>query len=283
MKRSRLIRSVFDYKGAPILATGVGLLFLLETRYALRRRKEPRLKRMKTNGIMAATAAVGLRLALLPAIVEASYQAEKNKFGILRLLKMRPRLANGLAFLALDYGNYLWHLLNHRVGWLWRLHQVHHADLDLDVTTALRFHVGEVLASILFRTAWAVGVGASPRVVLGYEIFFEGATNFHHSNLRLPERADKVLANLIVTPRMHGIHHSIVREETDSNYCIIFTVWDRLHRTMRLDIPQGEINVGLPYVRRHLEAWELLKMPVAVTPEWRLPDGTIPQRLGAPA
>lgn len=264
------------------MAAGVGLLFLLETRYALRKRKEPRRLRVETNVAVAATAAVGLRLALIPAIVETARWAETNKIGLLRFLRLPPLLANVIAFLLLDYGNYLWHVFNHRSRFLWRFHQVHHADLDLDVTTALRFHLGEILASIFFRGAWVAAVGVSPRLVLVYEIFFEGATNFHHSNLRLPEKADRALSHLIVTPRMHGIHHSIIRNETDSNYCIIFTFWDRLHRTLRLDIPQSEINIGVPYVRRHLKAWELFKMPATVHPEWKLPDGTVPERQRLP-
>ena len=275
-KSKALIRTIFDFAGAPLLAVGVGVLFLLETRYALRRRKESRWKRMKTNTALAALAAVGLRLALIPALMQASAFAKKRNLGLLRLFRLPKAGRVLLAFLGLDYGNYLWHLLNHRLGWLWRLHQVHHADLDLDVSTALRFHVGEVLASAPLRAAWAMGMGASPRTVLVYELFFEGATNFHHSNLRLPAETDRALANFIVTPRMHGIHHSIIKQETDSNYCIIFTFWDRLHRTLRLDIPQEAIDIGIPYVREHLEARNLLEMPLTVPPEWKLPDGTVP-------
>lgn len=260
------------------MAVGVGILFLLESRFELRKRKESRQKRVETNVALAATAAVGLRLALIPAIVATARWAQKKEVGLLRVLRLPPLLVQAAAFLALDYGNYLWHVLNHRSKLLWRFHQVHHADLDLDVTTGLRFHLGEVVASILFRGAWVAALGASPRLVLVYEIFFEGATNFHHSNLRLPELTDRALANFIVTPRMHGIHHSIIRNETDSNYCIIFTFWDRLHRTLRLDVPQEEINIGIPYVRKHLNVWELLKMPAPVVPDWKLPDGTVPRR-----
>jgi sterol desaturase/sphingolipid hydroxylase (fatty acid hydroxylase superfamily) len=279
MKYNRsLIQRIFDFKGGPILAVGVGILYWLETRYELRERKESRRKRVETNVALAATAAVGLRLALIPAIVATARWAQKKEMGLLRWLRLPRFLAPVVGFVALDYGNYLWHVLNHRSRWLWRFHQVHHADLDLDVTTALRFHLGEVLASILFRRAWVAALGTSPRLVLVYEIFFEGATNFHHSNLRLPLNTDRTLARFVVTPRMHGIHHSIVRNETDSNYSVILTFWDRLHRTLRLDIPQEEINIGIPYVRRHLTAWELLKMPTARAREWKLPDGTVPQR-----
>lgn len=277
-KVNSLIVRYFDLAGAPLLAAGVGLLFMLESRYPLRRRKESRVIRLRTNTLVASSAALGLRLVLIPALVYSALYCRRQKLGLLRQLRLPAPLANLIAFLVLDYGNYVWHMLNHKLGFLWRFHQVHHADLDLDVSTALRFHVGEILASVLFRGAWAAGLGASPKSVLIYEILFEGATNFHHSNLRLNENTDKNLSRLIVTPRMHGIHHSIVRNETDSNYCIIFTFWDRLHHTFRQDIPQEQINIGIPYIRDHKTALSLMSMPFKAVPAWELPDGTVPER-----
>jgi len=277
-KQDKIIKKIFDFGGAPLLTVGVGILFLLETRFALRKRKISRAERLKTNAVLAATAAFSLRLVLIPALVKTAYLTKSKNVGLLRLVKLPPVFVHVLAFLGLDYGNYLWHRFNHCWTWLWRFHQVHHADLDLDVSTALRFHVGEVLASVIFRGIWAAGLGVSPRTMLVYEIFFEGATNFHHTNLRLPEHTDQQLTNFIVTPRLHGIHHSIIKDETNSNFCIIFTFWDKLHHTFRADIPQNIIDIGIPYVREHLKPWALLKMPVTITPEWKLPDGTIPQR-----
>ena len=183
--------------------------------------------------------------------------------------------------MLLDYGSYRWHKLNHRLPLLWRFYQVHHADLDLDVSTALRFHIGEVLISDIYRGGWALLAGVSPRLVLLYEIIFEAATNFHHTNLKLPERTDRSLANFIVTPRMHGIHHSVVKRETDSNYSVIFTLWDRLHQTLRLDVPQEQINIGVPYVREHKGVKSLLLMPFQPKAPWLFPDGSVPEREGA--
>ena len=279
IKAESWIRKLFDQKGGPMIAASVCLLFLLESRYALRKRSIARINRLKTNLATASIAAVGLRLALIPGIVQASIFAERKKWGFLRFLHLPPLFHHLLCFLLLDYGNYRWHKLNHSSSFLWRFHQVHHADLDLDVSTALRFHIGEILASILYRGAWVIGTGASPLTVLVYEIIFETATNFHHSNLRLPERMDKALARFIVTPRMHGIHHSIVREETDSNFCIVFSLWDRLHNTLRLNIPQEEITIGVPYIREHKEVLKLLSLPLAPVPEWKLPNGKIPERI----
>lgn len=150
----------------------------------------------------------------------------------------------------LDYGNYLWHLLNHYVPFLWRFHNVHHIDLDLDVTTAIRFHYGEIVLSVFSRGAIILILGASPLLILVYEIFFEAATNFHHSNLRLPYHWEKLITKFIVTPRMHGIHYSIVKRETDSNFSVIFSFWDRIHQTLRLNIPSHAINIGVPAYRK---------------------------------
>lgn len=277
-KAKALIKNKFDLKGSPFVAISVGLLFLLESRFSLRKRSISKWKRLKTNAAMAGTAALGLRLVLIPALVQTSVLVSKKNIGLLQHLKLPPFFRHLLTFLILDYGNYRWHKLNHSSPVLWKFHQVHHSDLDLDVSTALRFHIGEMLASVFYRAAWITGTGATPGTVLFYEVVFEAATGFHHSNLRLPEKADRTLSRLIVTPRMHGIHHSIVKEETDSNFCIIFSFWDRLHRTMKLDIPQEKINIGVPYIRHHQETPELLLMPASPLPEWKLPDGQVPVR-----
>jgi sterol desaturase/sphingolipid hydroxylase (fatty acid hydroxylase superfamily) len=275
---NKLIQKAFDFRAAPLLAVTAIALFIFETKYALRKRKISRWERIKTNSVIAATAAMGLRLALMPGIVMASQFAERKKLGLLRLMPLPTWLTGVLAFMALDYSNYRWHRLNHEWHFLWRLHQVHHADLDLDLSTALRFHVGEVLLSVIYRGAWVAGIGASPGIALLYEFFFEASNNFQHSNLSLPEQTDRRLTNFIVTPRMHGIHHSIVREETDSNFSIVLTLWDRLHHTLHLDVPQEIINIGIPYVREHLPAKRLFTMPLEGSAAWQLPDGSVPAR-----
>jgi sterol desaturase/sphingolipid hydroxylase (fatty acid hydroxylase superfamily) len=157
---------------------------------------------------------------------------------------------------------------------------VHHADLDMDVSTAWRFHVGEVLLSIFFRGGMVMVVGAGATTVLVYEVLYEAATAFHHSNWRLPIALERKLNKLIVTPRMHGIHHSIVQRETNSNYAVIFTFWDKFHHTIRLNIPQGQLVIGIPSYMDPSEqtAATLLKLPFQPQREWQLPDGTKPER-----
>lgn len=273
-----LIRKIYDLTGFPVLALAIGGLFLLERRFSLRRTRLPLLKRLKTNAFIAVTAGIGMRIALIPLIVRAAHLTTTRRIGILTRLPVPSQVKPFIGFLMLDYGSYRWHKINHKSRWLWRFHQVHHADLDLDVSTALRFHIGEVLISALYRGGWAFLAGVSPKVTLIYELVFEAATNFHHTNLRLPQRVDHALAQFVVTPRMHGIHHSVIKDETDSNYSVVLTLWDRLHRSFRLDIPQDDINIGIPYVRDHQDAKALMAMPFSKDREWTFPNGEVPVR-----
>ncbi len=182
-----------------------------------------------------------------------------------------PLIKGFVAFLIMDYTNYLWHRLNHRVPFLWRFHLVHHTDVDLDVSTALRFHFGELIGSVFFRGGFAFLSGATPLTVLLYEILFEAETQFHHSNWKLPYEFEKRLNKIIVTPRMHGIHHSNLKHETDSNYSVIFSAWDRIHNTLDLNKPQHEIVIGVPSYSnpKELTSEFLLKLPFTKIRPWK--------------
>ena len=131
----------------------------------------------------------------------------------------------------LDYGLYLWHVLTHRVPLLWRFHMVHHVDLDLDASTALRFHFGEMLLSVPWRVGQVAVVGASQRAVTTWQTLLFLSILFHHSNLALPIAFERVLRLLIVTPRLHGIHHRPELTCTDSNWSSGLAIWDMLHGT----------------------------------------------------
>ena len=159
-------------------------------------------------------------------MVGIAFFNQRLQFGLNYLFELPGLIENCIAFLVLDYGNYIWHFLNHKLNFLWRFHVVHHTDPDLDITTAFRFHFGEMIGSVVSRGAVVLLTGAGPELVLIYEIVFEAATQFHHSNWKLPVRVERILNLIIVTPRMHGIHHSVVRQETDSNYSVIFSWWD---------------------------------------------------------
>jgi sterol desaturase/sphingolipid hydroxylase (fatty acid hydroxylase superfamily) len=257
-----IIRKNFDFIGAPLLGGLFITLFILESRFRLRKRVQKRLTRIRINFTVAIPAFILLRLMFLPAMI---YLARKNQTvqrGISRILPSSS-LRQIAAFLFLDYTNYLWHILNHKAPFLWRFHLVHHTDKDLDLTTAFRFHFGEMIGSLFFRGACTFLSGAKPITVLIYEIAFEAATEFHHSNTRLPLRTEQLLNKVIVTPRMHGIHHSINPRETDSNFSVIFTFWDRLHRTLNLGVHQDDVIIGVPAYQQDapLTTGFLLKMP----------------------
>jgi sterol desaturase/sphingolipid hydroxylase (fatty acid hydroxylase superfamily) len=149
------------------------------------------------------------------------------------------------------------------VPWLWRLHAVHHADLDLSATTALRFHAAEMLVSVPYRAAQVALLGVGPRALGLWQRLLFVSILFHHSNLRLPIWLERRLAPFVVTPRMHGIHHSVRRDETNSNWSSGLTLWDRLHGTLRLDVPQRAITIGVPALRnpREVTLGRLLAMP----------------------
>ncbi len=258
-----MIKRIFDGKGAPLLILALGVLFVAEGRRQLRKRVQPRFKRAVINSLVAIPAFTLLRFLLLPLMVRVARKNSRWKLGVNHQYEAPSLVKTVVAFLILDYTNYLWHVLNHRVPLLWRFHVVHHTDADLDVTTAFRFHFGELIGSIFYRGTFVLISGATALQVLLYEILFEGATQFHHSNIRLPFPLERTLNKVIVTPRMHGIHHSVVRAETDSNYSVIFSWWDRLHRTIRLNVPQALIVTGVPTYSdpEELTVGYLLKLP----------------------
>ena len=145
---------------------------------------------------------------------------------------------------ALDLWNYWWHRANHRIPLLWRFHRMHHSDPQMDVTTATRFHLGEVAIATGLRALLIVALGASLAGIVLFDLLVLLSTQFHHANISLG-RWDRVLRTLIVTPDMHKIHHSDRREETDSNYTSLLSAWDRLFQTFRKSEAVEEIRFGV--------------------------------------
>lgn len=266
----------FDRWAGPALAVlGLGLL-LLETRRPLRRRTRPRPERWTRNVLLAAPSLPAMRLTLLPAMVQLAH-AVAPRHRLLARLPAPLRLAAEVLFL--DYLAYTWHRLLH-APLLWRLHRVHHSDLDMDLTTAWRFHFGEMLASIPYRAGLPALLGVRPATVLSYEAVFEACTAFQHSNWRLPLAVEQPLARLLITPRAHGIHHSQVQRETDSNFGVVLSLWDHLHRTLRLNVPQAGVTIGVPaYPDPAAQTVpRLLALPLAPLRPWARPDGSVPTR-----
>lgn len=266
----------FDRWAGPALAVlGLGLL-LLETRRPLRRRTRPRPERWTRNVLLAAPSLPAMRLTLLPAMVNFARALAPRRLPLARLPEPLRTVAE---VLLLDYLAYTWHRLLH-APLLWRLHRVHHNDLDMDLTTAWRFHFGEMLASIPYRAGLPALLGVRPATVLSYEAVFEACTAFQHSNWRLPLAVEQPLARLLVTPRAHGIHHSQVQRETASNFGVVLSLWDYLHRTLRLNVPQAGVTIGVPAYPDPAgqSVPQLLALPLAPLRPWARPDGSVPTR-----
>jgi len=184
-----------------------------------------------TNALLVAAVFVGLWAAV-------AAWAERHEFGLLFLLGARSPWRWILALVLLDVWTYVWHRLNHRISFLWRFHRLHHADEKMDVTTANRFHFVEIAFSSLLRLPLIAMLGASLEELALYEILLFAVVQFQHANIGLPERFDRLLRWVIVTPALHKVHHSVRRIEADSNYSSLFSWWDRLFGTWRL-LPTG--------------------------------------------
>jgi sterol desaturase/sphingolipid hydroxylase (fatty acid hydroxylase superfamily) len=181
----------------------------------------------------------------------------------------------------MDLAFYYWHIVNHQVPFFWRFHNVHHIDPDLDVSTGFRFHFGEVAMSAVFRVVQVSVIGISGWAFAVYELVFQANTLFHHSNLRLPIRFERLLNKMLVTPRMHGIHHSQVQRENNSNFGVVFPWWDRVHRTLGLNIAQAEIAIGIAGYSQpdDNQLQNALLMPFRKQRDyWRRADGTVVER-----
>ncbi len=267
--------------GASVALATFGVLVYLENRRPLRESVESKMIRNSRNLTVAGIAAVALQLAERPVVAPLTKLVERKNWGLLKLASLPRWLETTLAVALLDYTLYIWHVLTHRIPFLWRFHVVHHVDLDLDASTALRFHFAEMVISVTWRAAQIIIIGVSPVSFAAWQTFLFPSILFHHSNVRLPIDLERKLQNLIVTPRMHGIHHSIVRQETDSNWSSGLTVWDFLHGTLKTDVPQNEIIIGVPAYREPDEVVlaKILPMPFEKQrPTWQLHE-TAPQQL----
>ena len=269
-----------DYVGRPLLACVFLGLFWLQWRFPLRRQHFSALHRLVRNFVLSIPGFAIVRLAMLPIPFVVAMQAQNRHIGLLNWVAL-PGWAAGIAtFLLMDYAYWWWHWANHMVPLFWRFHNVHHTDLDLDVSTAARFHFGEMFFSVAFLSLAVVLFGIAPMMFLVFFITFEAATLFHHSNWRLPIELERLLNLIIVTPRMHGIHHSIVQRETNSNWGTMFCWWDKLHRTLRRDVAQDAITIGVAAYREEheLTLGKLFALPFREQRPWRLPNGELPER-----
>ena len=240
----------------------LGVLWAAESLAPMFRGRAHRLRHAGANlGLALINAGIGFGMAF--AILGVTAWADENAFGIVRWVAMPVWAQWVVALLLFDCWQYWWHRLNHRVPLLWRFHAIHHADAEMDASSGVRFHTGEILLSFMARMAILPLIGMSITQVLLYEAITLPVILFHHSNVKLGATADRSLRWLIVTPWMHWVHHSDYRPETDSNYSSFLSVWDRLFRTFRLREKPGEITLGLRGWERREWAgiWGMLKSP----------------------
>jgi sterol desaturase/sphingolipid hydroxylase (fatty acid hydroxylase superfamily) len=186
-------------------------------------------------------------LAVPVAAVAAAEWARIAGWGAFNLLGWPLWLEILIAIVVLDLAIYGQHVLFHKVPVLWRLHQVHHADVDFDVSTALRFHPVEIALSMLIKIAVVLALGAPAIAVVLFEIILNGCAMFNHANVKLPGWLDAILRRILVTPDMHRVHHSVIRRETDSNFGFNLSIWDRIFGTYRAQPEAGHagMTIGL--------------------------------------
>ena len=195
--------------------------------------------------------AVAVRLLIPTAAAGVALLAAERGFGLFNQIGWPAWLTGLVGFVVLDLVIYGQHVVFHHVPWLWRLHRMHHADLDIDVTTGVRFHPVEILLSMLIKIATVALLGIPAAAVVAFEVVLNATSMFNHSNVVLPPWLDRVVRLIVVTPDMHRVHHSVVRAETDSNFGFNLPWWDHLFGTYRPEPAAGHdgMTIGLPAFR----------------------------------
>lgn len=234
-----------NYLPTLIIVCGLILLWTLETWLPAAKGRHNRLRHAIRNLSLGLLNAVALALLAAPLITQIAIRAEDSGFGLLRLFHLPPVISTIAVILLFDGWMYLWHRANHQLHFLWRFHRVHHSEPEMDATSAIRFHTGEILISSALRLAVIPLLGITLWQLLVYESLMLPVILFHHSNVNFPERLDRWLRIVLVSPAIHRVHHSRVRVETDSNYSTVFSFWDRIGGTFRLRKDGRPVDFGL--------------------------------------
>ena len=208
-----------------------------------------------------------LRLVFPAAAVGLALAGERQGWGLLNAFAVSPWVAVPLVVVVLDLAIYLQHVMFHAVPALWRLHRMHHADLDVDVTTGARFHPIEILLSMGIKLAVVAALGAPPLAVLIFEVLLNATSMFNHGNVRIAGKLDRTLRWFVVTPDMHRVHHSVLPRETNSNFGFNLPWWDRLLGTYRAQPAAGHqgMTIGIEQFRTPRDLWldRMLAQPFA--------------------
>lgn len=249
------------------------LLALFEAIWPRRPLTVSKSKRWLANISIIVADSLVVRLLATIAPVTLAATAQSNGWGLFRLFGVTGWIELVAGLIILDLIIYLQHRLFHRIPLLWRLHLMHHTDLDLDVSSGTRFHPLEVALSLLIKMVAVLLFGIAPQTVLLFEIILNATAMFNHANLALPLPVDRWLRLLLVTPDMHRVHHSVIPKETDSNFGFCQPWWDRLLGTYREQPRDGhsDMTIGLREYRNQNElgGWRLLKIPFETPPVGR--------------
>jgi sterol desaturase/sphingolipid hydroxylase (fatty acid hydroxylase superfamily) len=225
------------------------IIFTLEGVFPHRNGRRQRIKHAVPHVLTALINGVLTKLFLAGVTLQVTAWAATRPAGIMNLFEFPGPARAAIVFVLFDIWMYLWHMANHRSALLWRFHRAHHADTEMDASTALRFHPGELVLSAFARLPVIILIGMSFSELAFFEIMLNISTLFHHSNLGIPKQWDRLLRVVIVTPDMHRVHHSVERFETDSNFTSLLSVWDRLARTFRMRDDTRTVVFGLPVFR----------------------------------
>ncbi|MBI3358189.1 MAG: sterol desaturase family protein [Nitrospirae bacterium] len=192
-----------------------------------------------------------------------SQAAYARKYGLFNRIELPPFVEILVVFLLFDLWMYAWHRMNHKIPFLWRFHLVHHADPEVDASSALRFHTGEIFLSGMARLIIVLLLGLAVEQIILYETMLLPIILFHHSNINLMKKADQLIRILFVTPRLHWVHHSKIRDEMDTNYGSIFSFWDRIFRTIRFKQNMKEIGQGVDGIqeKESNSFFKMLRLP----------------------
>lgn len=269
--------SLFAHEPAIRLAAFSGILAIMALWEALAPRRHQavgRFRRWPSNLGIVVVDTLLLRLAFPAAAVGVALLAEERGWGLFQALGAPAWLAVLGSVILLDLAIYLQHVLFHAVPVLWRLHRMHHADLEFDVTTGVRFHPIEILLSMGIKIGVVAALGAPATAVLIFEVLLNGTSMFNHGNVRLPARLDRALRWIVVTPEMHRVHHSVVPRETNSNFGFNLPWWDRLFGTYRAQPEAGHegMTIGIAQFREPGE----LRLDRMLTQPFRSDDRRYP-------
>ena len=243
-----------------VFILGFLLFFVIESLFPKRSWNGMRMQRTFIHSSFAVLNTIVVRLLIYVPFLLWVVFVEEEGWGISRWLGLHGWTEIILSIIVLDLFDYFWHRANHRVRFLWRFHKAHHADTHMDVTTALRFHPGELIISGIVKASWILIWGPSVIAWFIFEALVSLSAQFHHSNIDFPDKVEKWLSLVIVTPRFHTSHHLVDREYGDSNYSTIFSIWDRIFLSYtQSDFNEAEDNknmIGLPDDRDLAFSWK---------------------------